>query len=53
MTFGNPVTDPLDIKDIEINHSLCNYYNTLCAQTADPLTCKARADGADGCNTTP
>ena len=53
ITFGNPVTDPLDIKDIEDDHSLCNYYNTLCAQTTDPATCKAMADGADGCNVAP
>lgn len=51
ITFGNPVSGPTDITDIEFNHSLCNYYNTLCAETADPQACEQQAGGADGCNT--
>ncbi|MFO1462904.1 MAG: lipase family protein [bacterium] len=50
LTFGNPVTNPTDFSDIEFNHSLCNYYNTLCAETADPPACEQQAGGADGCN---
>jgi triacylglycerol lipase len=50
ITFGKPVSGPFDFKDIEFNHDSCNYYNTLCDMTADPDTCKAMADGADGCN---
>ena len=50
ITFGNPVTGPTDITDIDNNHSLCNYYNTFCDRTSDPATCKAAAAGADGCN---
>lgn len=53
ITFGMPITDPLDITGIANNHSLCNYYNTLCGQTTDPPTCMAMAGGADGCNATP
>ncbi|MCC6274016.1 MAG: lipase family protein [Deltaproteobacteria bacterium] len=51
ITFGNPVSGPTDITDIEFNHSLCNYYNTLCAETADPQACEQQAGEADGCNT--
>ncbi|KAB2839853.1 lipase family protein [bacterium] len=51
VTFGNPVSGPTDVTDIEFNHSLCNYYNTLCAETSDPQACEQQADGADGCNT--
>jgi len=51
LTFGNPVSGPTDVSDIEFNHSLCNYYNTLCAETSDPQTCEQQAGGADGCNT--
>ncbi len=51
ITFGNPVSGPTDVTDIEFNHSLCNYYNTLCAETADPQACEQQAGGADGCNT--
>ena len=50
LTFGNPISGPTDVTDIEFNHSLCNYYNTLCAETADPQSCEQQADGADGCN---
>jgi triacylglycerol lipase len=51
ITFGNPVSGPTDVTDIEFNHSLCNYYNTLCAETSDPQACEQQAGGADGCNT--
>ena len=27
---------------------MCNYYATLCDQTADPASCKQMAGGADG-----
>lgn len=50
LTFGNPVSGPTDFTDIEFNHSLCNYYNTLCAETSDPQSCEQQAGGADGCN---
>ncbi|HKY62136.1 MAG TPA: lipase family protein [bacterium] len=50
LTFGNPVSGPTDFTDIENNHSLCNYYDSLCDQTSDPVGCKAAAGGADGCN---
>ena len=50
ITFGNPISGPFDFTDIEFNHSMCNYYNTLCDMTSDPDTCKAMADGADSCN---
>ncbi len=49
ITFGHPVSDPLDVQDIENNHAACNYYATLCAQTADPPACRQKAGGADGC----
>jgi len=49
ITFGRPITGPFDFKDIENNHSSCNYYATLCDQTANPTTCKQMAGGADGC----
>lgn len=50
LTFGKPITGPTDFTDIEDNHSLCNYYDTLCGQTSDPQTCMAQADGIHGCN---
>ena len=50
ITFGNPISGPFDFTDIEFNHSMCNYYNTLCNMTSDPDTCKEMAGGADGCN---
>ncbi|MGH7788324.1 MAG: lipase family protein [Candidatus Binatia bacterium] len=49
ITFGNPVTSPLDVHDIEFNHAACNYYATLCEQTADPAACKQKAAGVGGC----
>lgn len=49
ITFGNPVTSPLDVHDIEYNHAACNYYATLCQQTANPASCKQMADGVGGC----
>jgi triacylglycerol lipase len=51
ITFGHPITGPTDFTDIEFDHGLCNYYNTLCAETADPAACEQEANGADGCNT--
>jgi len=50
ITFGKPISGPFDFTDIEFNHSMCNYYNTLCNMTSDPDTCKEMAGGADGCN---
>ena len=50
ITFGNPISGPTDVKDIEFNHIMCHYYNHLCAGTSDPASCMAMADGADGCN---
>lgn len=50
ITFGNPVTGPTDIPDIEFNHSSCNYYGSLCDQSSDPAACKAEANGLAGCS---
>ena len=47
ITFGTPIRSPSDIVE---DHSLCNYYDTLCAETSDPSACEALAMGADGCN---
>jgi triacylglycerol lipase len=47
ITFGTPIRSPSDILE---DHSLCNYYDTLCAETSDPSACEALADGADGCH---
>lgn len=47
VTFGEPIRD---VQDLEDDHAMCNYFATLCAQTADPSSCFAMADGADGCN---
>jgi len=49
ITFGKPITGPLDFKDIENNHSSCNYYATLCDQTANPAACKQAGEGIAGC----
>lgn len=47
ITFGTPIRSPSDILE---DHDLCNYYDTLCAETPDPSACEALADGADGCH---
>lgn len=47
ITFGRPIRD---VTDLEADHAMCNYYATLCDQTADPTACKQMAAGADGCN---
>jgi len=47
VTFGGPIRS---VEDLENNHAMCNYYITLCDQTADPATCKQMAGGGDGCN---
>lgn len=47
ITFGEPIHS---LDDLEADHSLCNYYATLCDQTSDPASCKQMADGADGCD---
>lgn len=47
VTFGEPIRD---LQDLEDDHAMCNYFATLCAQTSDPSSCYAMADGADGCN---
>lgn len=47
ITFGTPIRSPSDILE---DHSLCNSYDTLCAETSDPSACEALADGADGCH---
>jgi Lipase (class 3). len=49
LTFGNPITGPTDFTDIEFNHSICNYYATLCGQAQDPAACKAQGNGVGGC----
>jgi len=49
ITFGAPVTDPLDFHQIAINHSSCNYYATVCDLTSDPESCKALGEGLDEC----
>ncbi len=49
ITFGAPVTDPLDFHQIAINHSSCNYYSTVCDLTSDPESCKALGEGLDDC----
>jgi hypothetical protein len=35
-------------EDVEEDHAMCDYYATLCDQTADPTSCKEMAGGADG-----
>lgn len=50
VTFGNPVTNPTDVSGIEFNHAMCNYYNTLCAETSNPTSCQQQAAGIHGCN---
>lgn len=47
VTFGEPIRN---VQDLEDDHAMCNYFATLCAQTSDPSSCYAMADGADGCN---
>lgn len=47
VTFGAPIHDLADLIE---DHSMCNYYATLCAGTADPTACKQMAGGADGCD---
>lgn len=49
ITFGNPVSGPTDIADIEFNHAMCHYYETLCQQAQDPTACLALANGVGGC----
>ena len=39
-----------DFEDIDANHSMCDYYNTLCQETRDPHSCKTRAAGLNECN---
>lgn len=46
ITFGEPIRS---VADLENDHAMCNYYATICDRTASPATCKAMADGADGC----
>jgi len=53
ITFGKPVRDLFDFKQIAFNHEGCHYYNTLCSMTNDPATCMKKAGGADGCNVSP
>jgi triacylglycerol lipase len=47
ITFGTPIRN---LDDLETDHSMCNYYATLCDQTANPAACKQLAGGADGCD---
>lgn len=53
VTFGDPIDLRNFFADLEANHSLCTYYNTLCELTADPPGCMAQANGVGGCNTAP
>lgn len=46
ITFGVPIHS---IADLEEDHSSCNYYATLCDQTEDPASCKAKGNGLDEC----
>ncbi|MEO8604625.1 MAG: lipase family protein [bacterium] len=46
ITFGTPIHS---VDDVVEDHAMCNYYATLCDQSADPTSCKAMAEGADGC----
>ncbi len=46
VTFGGPIHS---VSDLENNHAMCNYYGTLCDQTADPTACKAMVAGVDDC----
>jgi hypothetical protein len=39
-----------DFDDVNANHSMCEYYNTLCEETLDPHSCKTRAVGLNECN---
>lgn len=39
-----------DFDDVNANHSMCEYYNTLCEETGDPQSCKTRAVGLNECN---
>ena len=47
ITFGQPIHS---LEDVEEDHAMCNYYATLCDQTANPPSCKQMAGGADGCD---
>jgi len=47
ITFGEPIRN---LQDLEDDHSMCNYFATLCGQTSDPASCDAMARGADGCD---
>lgn len=49
VTFGGPIHS---IADLEYNHSSCNYYGTLCDQTANPTQCKAAGQGLNECDYT-
>lgn len=51
ITFGQPISGPTDFKDIENNHEMCNYYDSLCGETEDPSACMQQASGIHGCNT--
>lgn len=42
-----------DFDDVNANHSMCDYYNTICEDTRDPHRCKTRAVGLNQCNTAP
>ena len=46
ITFGGPIRS---VDDLIHNHSSCNYYATLCAQTSDPNQCRQAAEGVNGC----
>ena len=39
-----------DFDDVNANHSMCDYYNTLCEETRDPDSCKTMAEGLNECN---
>jgi hypothetical protein len=39
-----------DFDDVNANHSMCDYYNTLCEETRDPDSCKTMAVDLNECN---
>lgn len=47
LTFGHPIRN---LDDLGENHAMCNYYATLCDETATPASCKQMTGGADDCN---
>ncbi len=55
LTIGNDLLNYglANMNGILENHSMCTYFNTLCAQGSSPGTCSQRAIGCDDGNTNP